>query len=178
MKDIIAICVLTNTTSDISGNVKFYQKFNNKTGRYNDVEIFLNVRGLSAGEHGFHIHEAGDLTDSCTSACAHFNPTNTIHGGPHSRHRHVGDLGNIVVNNRGKITNSKMIDHKIKLKGVNSIIGRCVVIHADRDDLGMGGLSENGSVVDLKRHKESLKTGNAGKRVACGVIGYSSEMFR
>ena len=55
----------------------------------------------------------------------------------------------------------KIYDTKIKLSGKNSIVGRSVVIHADRDDLGLGG------------NAESLKTGNAGSRIACGVIGLS-----
>ena len=43
--------------------------------------------------------------------------------------------------------------------------------HADEDDLGKGGI-KNGEIVDEEKHKESLKTGNAGKRIACGIIGY------
>ena len=51
------------------------------------------------------------------------------------------------------------------------IVGRMIIVHKDRDDLGLGGLNEAGEVVDEKVHQESLKTGNAGKRMACGVIG-------
>ena len=54
-----------------------------------------------------------------------------------------------------------MRDKLIKLRGKYSVIGRSVVIHADEDDLGKGG------------DKESLITGNAGARIACGVIGYA-----
>ena len=61
---------------------------------------------------------------------------------------------------------------RIKLKGINNIIGRSVVIHEDEDDLGIGGLDNNGNVIDKKIHIESKKTGNAGKRIACGVIGW------
>ena len=46
-----------------------------------------------------------------------------------------------------------------------------IIVHADPDDLGKGGLNAEGEVIDEKVHEESLKTGNAGKRVACGVIG-------
>ena len=71
-----------------------------------------------------------------------------------------------------------MTDKEIKLKGKYSIIGRSVVIHQGEDDLGRGGLDENNKVIDKKVHQESLKTGNAGKRIACGVIGYSKKMFK
>jgi superoxide dismutase, Cu-Zn family len=70
-----------------------------------------------------------------------------------------------------------MKDSLIKLKGKHSIIGRCVVIHKEEDDLGKGGLNKRGDIIDTKIHEESLKTGNAGKRIACGVIGYSKKMF-
>lgn len=64
-----------------------------------------------------------------------------------------------------------LIDDKIKLKGKCNIIGRSVVIHENEDDLGKGGLDQNGKIINKKIHLESLKTGNAGKRIACGVIG-------
>jgi Cu-Zn family superoxide dismutase len=174
--DIIAICVLTSD-NNIKGIVKFYQIYNSNIEKYDDVVININVQGLSPGKHGFHIHEAGDLSDSCQTACAHFNPYGKNHGGPDSKERHVGDLGNIEVNKQGKVINNVICDSKIKLKGRNSIIGRAVVIHEDEDDLGKGGI-KNGKIVNKKIFEESLKTGNAGKRIACGVIGYSSEMFK
>ena len=52
-----------------------------------------------------------------------------------------------------------------------------VVVHKDIDDLGLGGLNNEGEVIDPKVHAESLKTGNAGARIACGVIGYSKDCF-
>ena len=174
--NIIGICVLTSDVN-ISGTIKFYQIYNEDTKKYVDVVIKLNINGLSPGKHGFHIHEAGDLSESCQSACAHFNPHGKNHGGPDNKERHVGDLGNIIVNKSGKIVNSIFTDSKIKLKGINSIIGRSIVIHDKEDDLGLGGI-KNGKIVNKKVYKESLKTGNAGKRIACGVIGYCAEMFK
>lgn len=164
------ICVLTNVTKkSMKGNIEF-----EVDGKHTIIR--LNLEGFPPGKHGFHIHEAGDLTDNCVTACAHFNPDNKNHGGPLSKERHVGDLGNIVVNKNG-ICKQTFTDSKIKLKGKNNIIGRCVVIHEDEDDLGKGGLDKNNNIIDYEVHKESLKTGNAGKRIACGVIGYSSKNF-
>ena len=172
MEKLIGICVLTNKTiKSIEGNIEFIQK-------NNEVEIRINVKGLSPGKHGFHIHEAGDLTESCTSACKHFNPHRKNHGGPKSKERHVGDLGNIIVDKNGNIVNKRFKDKKIKLKGINSIIGRSVVIHQFEDDLGEGGIDKHtGEIINKKDYEESKKTGNAGSRIACGVIGYSSKMF-
>lgn len=131
----------------------------------NEVEITVNLKNMKPGLHGFHIHETGNLEGGCGSCCAHFNPTNSLHGGPNDTVRHTGDLGNIKVNKDG-ICKQKLIDKKIKLRGNKfNIIGRSVVIHADEDDLGKGDNSE------------SLKTGNAGSRIGCAVIGYKSAFY-
>jgi|TARA_B110000971_G_scaffold90678_1_gene93265 Cu-Zn family superoxide dismutase len=169
MKKYQGICVLTNTIGNIKGNIEFIE--DNK-----ETIIKLNISGLTPGNHGFHIHEAGDLTDNCTSACSHFNPTNKKHGGPNDKERHIGDLGNIIPDKNG-VVKKILRDKYIKLKGKYSIIGRCVVIHEQEDDLGNGGLDIDGNIVDIKIYNESIKTGNAGKRIACGVIGYSKKMF-
>tara|TARA_B100000795_G_C22413329_1_gene291702 strand:+ start:17 stop:517 length:501 start_codon:yes stop_codon:yes gene_type:complete len=155
-KKINAICVLHVNKDNIYGTVKFTEK--NKK-----VKIEYEIFGLKDGKHGFHIHEYGDLTDGCTSSCAHFNPYNKNHGGLESKERHVGDLGNIISKNN--VAKGIIKDHLIslKLKSKCCIIGRCVVIHKDADDLGLG------------KNKESLKTGNAGKRLCCGVIGISKK---
>ncbi|KZT56337.1 copper zinc superoxide dismutase [Calocera cornea HHB12733] len=112
-------------------------------------------------ERGFHIHELGDNTNGCVSAGPHFNPFKKSHGGPTDAERHVGDLGNIAVDATGKATVS-ITDSHLSLTGPLSIVGRTVVVHAGTDDLGKGG------------HEESLKTGNAGGRSACGVIGIAA----
>ena len=98
-------------------------------------------------------------------ACAHFNPYNKKHGGPTSKERHVGDLGNIRFDARG-VAKFRMEDSLVKLRGTKAnVIGRSVVIHEDMDDLGMGN------------HNDSLTTGHAGKRITCAVIGYSKRNF-
>lgn len=107
---------------------------------------------------GFHIHAFGDNTNGCTSAGPHFNPAGKNHGAPEDDERHVGDLGNISTDSNGVAKGTKQ-DTLIKLFGEHSVIGRSVVVHDATDDLGKGG------------HADSLKTGNAGGRAACGVIG-------
>ena len=152
------ICAIAVFTDTVRGTVDFVED-----GK--DVKIVLNLKGLKSNKkHGFHVHEAGDLTDKCTSMCAHFNPYGADHGGPGTRERHVGDLGNIETNAKGEAKYT-FYDNVIKLRGKCSILGRGLIIHADEDDCGTGG------------NAESLKTGNAGKRIACAVIGYSKQNF-
>lgn len=130
-----------------------------------EVKITINLKNIKPGLHGFHIHETGNLEEGCTSCCAHFNPTNSTHGGPKDKIRHTGDLGNIKANSKGECK-STFLDSKIKLRGQKfNIIGRSVVIHEKEDDLGRGG------------DAESLKTGNAGARIGCAVIGYKNAYY-
>jgi len=155
------------------------------------VEIEVDLVGLTRnGVHGFHIHKYGDMSEGCASMCEHFNsstrkpsvgvtqntsnstdslrsscelfnPYNKKHGGPGSKHRHLGDLGNIEADSYGRVR-TNIIDRGIKLHGSRAnIVGRGLVIHANADDLGLGG------------NEESLVTGNAGKRIACAVIGHA-----
>jgi Cu-Zn family superoxide dismutase len=156
---IYAIAVFND--EKIKGIVRFTEDIET-----NQVRIDVNIIGLKQNSlHGFHIHEAGDLSDKCSSMCSHFNPYEKTHGCPGMKKRHVGDLGNLKTNSKGQ-SNYTFYDDCIKLRGVKAnIIGRGLIIHADEDDCGKGN------------NAESLKTGNAGKRIACAVIGYSKENF-
>lgn len=120
------------------------------------LEIVYDIQGLSAGMHGFHVHDEADFTDGCSSTGSHYNPAGFSHAGPSAVERHVGDLGNIIaVSGRAAGT---LLDTVAKLYGPASILGRAIVLHADADDLGLGG------------HSDSLTTGHAGGRLACGAI--------
>tara|TARA_B100001094_G_scaffold211616_1_gene205564 strand:- start:479 stop:1891 length:1413 start_codon:yes stop_codon:yes gene_type:complete len=147
-----AVAVLAPNDNGVAGVVHFSQE-------EDTVHIDYDITGLTDGEHGFHIHTYGDLTDGCDSACSHFNPDNTEHGGLDSKIRHLGDLGNI--SSEKGVSKGRLSTDTLSLKSGkrNCIVGRMIIVHADRDDLGKGG------------DAESLKTGNAGKRVGCGVIG-------
>uniref|UniRef100_A0A6B2LNB5 Superoxide dismutase [Cu-Zn] n=1 Tax=Arcella intermedia TaxID=1963864 RepID=A0A6B2LNB5_9EUKA len=125
------------------------------------VLITGEVLGLRPGKHGFHIHEFGDLGNGCLSTGMHFNPFKKPHAGPSSSERHLGDLGNIETDGEG-ITKFHIEDKMITLFGINSIVGRAVVIHQDEDDLGLGG------------HEDSKTTGHAGSRLACGIIALTA----
>ncbi|XP_018569465.1 superoxide dismutase [Cu-Zn]-like [Anoplophora glabripennis] len=137
--------------SGVSGNVTF-----KKTD--NGIVVSGTVTGLAEGKHGFHVHSLGHISPGCGGTGGHFNPHNVNHGSPQDKIRHVGDLGNIVADSTG-VANIDIKDSVIDLEGEHNIIGRAVVVHAGEDDLGKGG------------HDDSLTTGHAGGRLACGVIG-------
>jgi len=145
----------------IKGTVLFTEDLND-----NVVLIDINVVGLKKNAlHGFHVHESGDLTNNCDSMCAHFNPYKKSHGCPGTKNRHVGDLGNLQTDSNG-CAKYRIIDEMIKLRGSKAnIIGRGLIIHEDPDDCGLGN------------NEASLINGNAGKRIACAIIGYSKDNY-
>ena len=111
------------------------------------------------------------LTTSFSGAAPagpHFNPAGKTHGAPGDEERHAGDLGNITAGADGVATVA-LKDTQIPLSGPNSIVGRAVVVHELADDLGKGDHSEPGT-----QGKTSKTTGNAGARLACGVIGLAA----
>ncbi|AAZ38220.1 SOD [Agrotis segetum nucleopolyhedrovirus A] len=139
---------------DVHGKIVFEQQ---------SPAHLLHIHGflmnLPRGLHGFHVHEFGDTSNGCTSAGEHFNPLGKHHGAPNSAERHVGDLGNIEAKASYSLTAIDKIDNVMSLFGEYSVIGRSLVVHADRDDLG------------LTDHPLSKTTGNSGGRLGCGIIG-------
>ena len=113
------------------------------------------VGGLPANStHGFHIHEKGDCSAAdASSAGPHFNPSAAPHGKAESGAHHAGDMDNVVANAEG-VVNLDVHVSGVTLGGgaANDIAGRALVVHAAPDDY------------------TSQPAGNAGARVACGVI--------
>lgn len=149
-----AVAVFTDSSSP-TGTVVFKQV------RGKGVIIDIDIKNLSPGYHGFHIHEFGDLrmSNHCDSCGPHYNPHIKLHGGLDMVNSHAGDLGNIVADQSGNV---KMQIETKKFK-VKDIIGRSLIIHADRDDLGKGGKTD------------SQTTGHSGKRIACALIGIAMD---
>ena len=145
-------CIAVIDMNNIKGIVKFKSK-NDK------CQITYNITNLSTGKHGFHVHKHGDLSKGCTSGCEHFNPDNHEHGGPHTTIRHAGDLGNIISKNKKAKGTINVENLSCNPKSKYSIVGRMIIVHEDPDDLGKGD------------NAESKITGNAGKRLACAIIG-------
>lgn len=144
----------------IYGSIRFHQCNNSS-----DTLIKFNLFGFENNKkHAIHIHEYGDTRKGCESLGSHWNPCNTTHGSLHyNMPTHAGDLiNNLQSDNTGKF-NFKYYDNRVKLFGIQNIYGRSIVIHDGIDDLGLGD------------NFEFLKTGNAGGRIACAIIGISSE---
>ena len=118
------------------------------------VRVVANVAGLAPGrEHGFHIHEAGDCSSGDGMGTkGHFNPFGKPHGHYGSANRHAGDLPALKANKRGRANVQIDLDVITVGPGPASIIGRGLIVHADPDDY------------------KTQPTGNAGARIACGVI--------
>ncbi|AXS80331.1 superoxide dismutase family protein [Dechloromonas sp. HYN0024] len=137
--------LLARSGSAVNGTVRFIET----NGR---LRVEATVAGLAPGEHGFHVHEAGDCSaPDATSAKGHFNPTGKAHGHHAGAERHGGDMPNLIANADGKASYTAELSG-LSLGGTTGVVGRSVVIHADPDDY------------------KSQPAGNSGKRIACGVI--------
>jgi Cu-Zn family superoxide dismutase len=130
----------------VQGTVLFKQEANG-------IRIIAEVSGLTrAGLHGFHIHEKGDCSaPDATSAGGHFNPHGTAHGKAGGHAHHAGDLPSLDADAQGNAKLNALLTG-ITLTGEHTIVGRGLIVHADPDDY------------------TTQPTGNAGPRVACGVI--------
>lgn len=140
----------------VKGEVYFEQP-KNKSGTY----VTFNLKGLGKNKtRAVHIHTYGDLRKGCKSLGSHWNPKKKLHGSYYFNglNHHSGDLiNNMKANTKGTFK-YKYFDPLVKLRGMNNIYGRSVVVHDGVDDLGQGG------------DAESKKTGNAGGRMACAII--------
>jgi len=118
------------------------------------VRVTVFVQGLKGGqEHGLHIHEVGDCSSGDgMSAKGHFNPHGKPHAHPSTSERHAGDLPSLKANKAGRAKVQADVDIITVGPGPASIIGRGLIVHAGPDDY------------------KTQPTGNAGARLACGVI--------
>lgn len=119
------------------------------------VRVTGTVGGLRpGGSFGFHVHERGDCSAvDASSAGGHFNPTASAHGrsaaGPH----HLGDMDNLVADGEGVVQIDRVLGGVSLGTGApNDVLGKAVIVHADADDY------------------RTQPSGNAGARLACGVI--------
>ena len=118
------------------------------------VRVVVFVQGLKAGQdHGLHIHEVGDCSSGDgMSTKGHFNPYGKPHGHPGGAERHAGDLPALKANQEGRANIQVDLDIITLTPGPANVVGRGLIVHADPDDY------------------KTQPTGNAGARIACGVI--------
>ncbi|XP_052590881.1 extracellular superoxide dismutase [Cu-Zn] [Peromyscus californicus insignis] len=122
------------------------------------LEAFFDLEGFptepNVSSRAIHVHQFGDLSQGCESTGPHYNPMAVQHP------QHPGDFGNFVVRD-GRLWKYRT-GLAASLAGPHSILGRAVVVHAGEDDLGRGG------------NQASVENGNAGRRLACCVVGAST----
>lgn len=165
----LAICtVLTVHSADTTAVMKAVAVLHSTAGQQchgvvrftqdgDSVHVVADIEGLTPGQkHAFHIHQYGDCSSpDAMSAGGHYNPEGHQHGLPDNENRHAGDLGNIQADDQGK-AHYEITVSNISIMGTkNPILGRGVIVHAKVDDGGQ-------------------PVGNAGGRIACGVIGVAN----
>lgn len=133
--------------SSIAGTVGFQDSADG-------LKITARLSGVPAGEHGFHIHEFGNCGEGGKAAGGHYNPLSAPHGMVVKngiKKAHAGDMGNITADAEGKAVIEIVLPKETLAGGKYSVGGRAVVLHEKADDF-------------------SQPLGNAGGRIACGVI--------
>ena len=115
-------------------------------------ELLSRTRSLSSVEHALHFHQNAKCEPPFTTAGGHFNPTNMPHGAPDAQSHHAGDFGNVTADDKGEV-HTTVTSHMLTVDaGPNSVVGHAVIVHANPDDL------------------TTQPSGNAGPRIACGVV--------
>ncbi|MFV0678794.1 superoxide dismutase family protein [Ottowia sp.] len=135
-----------NAAQPVAGQLKF-------SPVAGGVRVTGTVSGLKPNApQAFHVHEKGDCSAAdASSAGGHFNPTGQPHGAFTAHAHHVGDMPSLQANASG-VAKVDFISQEFALEGASSIVGKSVIVHRDPDDVN------------------SQPSGNAGPRLACGVI--------
>ncbi|EAU43117.1 superoxide dismutase [Fulvimarina pelagi HTCC2506] len=122
----------------------------------NGLLLEAELTGLEPGEHGFHIHETGQCGEDFSAAGGHYNPTDMEHGYMTEGGPHAGDMPNFTAGEDGSATFAVFNPNLTVSDGDAPVMdddGSAIMVHGGADDY------------------ESQPAGDAGDRVACGVIG-------
>jgi superoxide dismutase, Cu-Zn family len=149
----VATATLTDETGQKVGRVWMYERRGNDA-----VQLMIRASDLPPGFHGFHIHTTGRCdAPTFTTAGGHFNPTGATHGD------HAGDLPSLLVNADGTATLETATD-RFSIADLRDADGSAVIVHSGRDNFA--NIPERYGGPD----PETLNTGDAGSRLACGVV--------
>ena len=143
----VALIKGTSPDSKITGEAKFEET-------EGGLKITVTVNNAPPGEHGIHIHENGDCGNLGNAAGSHFNPDKVTHGylpADGFAKAHAGDLGNIEISQEGKGKLETFVPGLTLTESKYAVAGKAVILHEKEDNFGQ-------------------PTGNAGSRIACGVI--------
>lgn len=144
----ITVAMGSKSGSAVSGTIALTQG-------EKEVTMVVNLSGLTAGDHAIHVHENGDCSsDDGKSAGGHWNPKAEDHGKWGDEMHHAGDIGNLVADADGKTTLTFSTDQWCLGcdDASKNLVGKSFIVHAKADDF------------------KTQPTGDAGGRVACGVI--------
>jgi superoxide dismutase, Cu-Zn family len=149
----VATATLTDAAGQKVGRVWMYERRGNDA-----VQLMIRASDLPPGFHGFHIHTTGRCdAPTFTTAGGHFNPTSATHGD------HAGDLPSLLVNADGTATLETATD-RFSIADLRDADGSAVMVHSGRDNFA--NIPERYGGPD----QETLNTGDAGSRLACGAV--------
>jgi len=158
----IALVALSSTASAQSGKATLKDAGGKEVGSAqlsqtpHGVLVRMTLKGIPAGEHAFHIHQTGKCEPPFTTAGGHFNPGNKKHGIMVGDGPHAGDMPNLHIPSDGnlaiEVVNAAVTLDKDKPNSLYKPEGTALIIHAGKDDY------------------KTDPTGDAGGRIACGVI--------
>lgn len=117
------------------------------------VKVSGHAMGLEPNsKHGLHVHQNGECkAPDYKTAGDHFNPEGKKHGAPLAKESHLGDLGNLVANDKGE-AHVELVLSQRKAEDLKKLVGKAVLIHKEADDL------------------KTQPSGDSGARIACGII--------
>ncbi|MEI9945569.1 MAG: superoxide dismutase family protein [Chitinophagaceae bacterium] len=150
-KDKSAVAKITGTKTDtsVNGTAKFTETKNGTV----KLQLTITIPFMAGRSVAVHIHEHGDCGDAGKNTHGHWNPTNKKHGKWGSAEYHSGDIGNIMLDAKGKGTFSLETDlWSIGGNILTDVLGKAIIVHSGVDDY------------------TSQPAGNAGSRIGCGQI--------